>query len=152
MAEKQYVIFKLEDEKYGVDISGVSSIAERMEITPIPDSPATIAGMINLRGEIIPVVDLKKRFNIKINSEESASKNGRILIYNTSTRDIGFIVDDASQVLHFNEDDIESSEAILSGESKKFIAGIGKNDNDIYILLDFDKILSEEELGSIKNI
>ncbi len=152
MADQQYVIFKLENEKYGVDISNVSSIAEKTEITPIPDSPASIAGIINLRGDIIPVVDLKKRFNIAVVDDDKSSKDERILIYNTSDRDIGFIVDDASQVIYFSEDNIESSDAIIAGESKKFIWGIGKDGEDIYILLDFDKILSDDELGAIKNV
>ncbi len=150
MAERQFVIFRLEDEKYGVDISKVSSIADKIDITPIPDSPSSIAGMINLRGDIIPVVDLKKRFNI-ISTVEN-SKDERILIYNSSVREIGFIVDDASQVLHFDLDDIESADYILAGESQKFISGIGKDGEDIYILLDFDKILSDEEMYSIKSV
>ncbi len=152
MAEKQYIIFRLEDEKYGVDISGVSSIAEKINITPIPDSPKTIAGMINLRGDIIPVVDLKKRFNIMPSSQNGVSKDERILIYNTSTREIGFIVDDASQVLNINEQNIESPEVILLGESREFISGIAKDGNNMYILLDFDKILSSDEINSIKSI
>ncbi|WP_430886010.1 chemotaxis protein CheW [Fusibacter sp. JL216-2] len=142
MSDRQYVIFKLGDEKYGVEISNVGGITEFSSITKVPDAPAYIEGIINLRGDIIPIINLKTRFNIASTAENA---DPRIIVYNTNERDIGFVVDDASQVIRLEGKDIDPAPAIIAGKDRQFIAGVGKNDGEIIVLLDFEKILSEEE-------
>ncbi len=142
MSDRQYVIFKLGDEKYGVEISNVGGITEFSSITKVPDAPQYVEGIINLRGDIIPIINLKTRFNIATVAEDA---DPRIIIYNTKDRDIGFIVDDASQVLRLEAKDIDPAPAIITGKDRQFISGVGKFDGEIIVLLDFEKILSDEE-------
>lgn len=149
MTENQFVVFKLGDEKYGVDILNVSTISEYLEITRVPDAPNYVQGMINLRGDIIPVINLKRRFNIP---ETEVSDETRIIIYTIDGVAIGFLVDEASQVLRVDDNDIEETPAILRGADREYISGVGKYNNQIIILLDFSKILSDAERAEIEKL
>lgn len=149
MAEKQYVVFKLGNEKYCADIANVGSITEFDEITKVPNSPAYIEGVINLRGEVIPIVSLKKRFNVK---EAADSEDARIIIITYDGKNIGFLVDDASQVIRIDDENIEPTPAIIAGEDRKYISGVGKVDGTIVVLLDLIKILSDSEIKALDAI
>lgn len=149
MTENQFVGFMLGDEKYGVDILNVSTISEYLEITKIPDAPYYVEGIINLRGDIIPVINLKKRFNI---AETEISEETRIIIYTIEGVAIGFLVDEASQVLRVDDEDIEPTPAILRGTDREYISGVGKHEGKIIILLDFAKILSESERAEVTGL
>lgn len=149
MNDNQFVIFKLGQEKYGVDILKVGTISENLEITRVPDEPSYIEGIINLRGDIIPVVNLKKKFNIPLSDFNDET---RIIIYSIDGTDIGFIVDEASQVLKIDDEDIEPTPLILKGRDKDYISGIGKYEGEIIILLDFAKILTESEREEVTKI
>lgn len=149
MTENQFVVFKLGDEKYGVDILNVSTISEYLDITRVPDAPYYVQGLINLRGDIIPVINLKKRFNIP---ETEISEETRIIIYSIDGVDIGFLVDEASQVLRVDDKDIEATPSILRGADRSYISGVGKHDNHIIILIDFSKILSDTEREEIAHL
>jgi len=146
MTENQFVVFMLGDEKYGVDILNVSTISEYLEITKVPDAPVYVEGIINLRGDIIPVINLKKRFNI---AETSISDDTRIIIYSIDGVAIGFLVDEASQVLRIDDSQIEPTPTILKGADREYISGVGKHEGKIIILLDFAKILSDDERSDI---
>lgn len=150
MSEKQYVIFKLGDEKYGVDIMKVKEISEFKTSTKVPNAPYFIDGIINLRGEIIPIVNLKKRFNIKNN--DSVNSDTRIIVININSRNIGFVVDEASEVLRINDDDIEPAPEIITGVDRQYINGVGKLENTIVILLDLEKILTDEEKEKLEEM
>jgi len=149
MTENQFVVFKLGQEKYGVDILNVGTISEYLDITKVPDAPYYVEGMINLRGDIIPVINLKKRFNM---AESEISDETRIIIYSIDGIDIGFLVDEASQVLRVDEKDIEPTPAILRGQEREYISGVGKYENHIIILLDFSKVLNEAERAEITKL
>lgn len=149
MTDRQYVIFKLGNEEYGIAITDVREITEYKETTKLPNTPDFIDGVINLRGKIVPVINLKKRFNIK---ETSISENNRIIIVNIGDKQTGFIVDEASQVLTLDENDIEEPPELISGIHRKYIVGVGKVNNEIVILLDFVEILSEDEKLRINEI
>jgi len=149
MSDRQYVIFKLGDEKYGVDISNVGGITEFSTITKVPNAPQYIEGMINLRGDIIPIINLKTRFNIPVTEGDT---DPRIIVYNTKDRDIGFIVDDASQVLRLEGKDIDPAPSIITGKDRQFIDGVGKYEGEIIVLLDFEKILSDDETEELEEL
>jgi purine-binding chemotaxis protein CheW len=149
MSDRQYVIFKLGDEKYGVDISNVGGITEFTTITKVPDAPTYIEGIINLRGDIIPIINLKTRFKIATTADNA---DPRIIVYNTNERDIGFVVDDASQVLRLEDQNVEPAPTIIKGANRQFIDGVGKVDGEIIVLLDFEKILSEEETEMLEEL
>jgi len=149
MAENQFVIFKLGDEEYAVDILNVGGISEFREITKVPNSPAFIEGVINLRGDIIPIVNLKKRFNVP---EKAIDSDTRIIINNISGKDMGFLVDEASQVIKIDDSDIEPAPEIIRGSDREYISGVGKVNDKIVILLDLERILSDEEKKTVNEI
>ncbi|MCG8540609.1 MAG: chemotaxis protein CheW [Clostridia bacterium] len=149
MSEKQYVIFNLGNEEYGVDIMKVKEISEFKESTKVPNAPYFVDGIINLRGEIIPIVNLKKRFNIDNNDVDSDT---RIIVINLNERNVGFVVDEASQVLRINDNDIDPAPEIIAGIERQYITGVGKVDEKIIILLDLEKILTDEEKIKLKEM
>ncbi|SET36672.1 purine-binding chemotaxis protein CheW [Natronincola peptidivorans] len=149
MAEKQYVIFKLCGEEYGVEIDHVQEITEYKKATKVPNVPSFIEGVINLRGNITPIVSLKKKFNLQ---EDEIKDSNRIIIINLKNRHVGFIVDDASQVLTMDEKQIDNPPEILTGIDRQYIIGIGKVEEKIIIMLDLEKILSEDEKEEIQNM
>lgn len=137
MSEQQFVVFRLGRERYGADIRHISSISEPADITVVPNADSRIEGIINLRGDIIPLVNLKKQFNY---ADTQASEDSRIIIYRTENGVVGFHVDDASQVIHIDTADIDPTPEILRGTDREFIAGIGKVNGEIIILLDLDHL------------
>lgn len=149
MAENQFVIFKLGEERYAVDILNVGGISEFRDVTKVPNAPYFIDGIINLRGDIIPIVSLKKRFNIP---EKAVDSDTRIIINNIRGKDIGFVVDEASQVIKIDDADIEDAPDIVKGADRQYISGVGKVNDQIVILLNLEKILSEEEQKAVNTI
>ncbi|MEN1761892.1 chemotaxis protein CheW [Anoxynatronum sibiricum] len=145
--EKQYVVFKLNQEEYGVAISHVQEITEIKSITSVPNTPAFVEGIINLRGKIVPIVSIKKRFDLPLEGE---LEEQRIIIINLNEKQVGFIVDDASQVLTMDENQIESPPELIAGIDRDYIIGIGKVDEKIIVLLDLEKILSDKEKKEIE--
>jgi len=142
MAENQFVIFRLGNEMYAVDILNVGGISEYRDITNVPNAPYFIEGIINLRGDIIPIINLKKRFEIP---EKEVDPDTRIIINNIGGKDMGFIVDEASQVVKIDDENIEVAPEIIKGNERAYIHGVGKMGEDIVILLDLEKVLSDEE-------
>ncbi|MDD2482457.1 MAG: chemotaxis protein CheW [Lutispora sp.] len=149
MAETQFVVFKLGKEEYGVDIMQVKEIVSYKEPVKVPNTPNFIEGIINLRSEIKPIVNLKKRFNI---NGESIDEETRIIVMNIDSKQVGFIVDDASEVITISDDNIEAAPDIIAGVDRRYITGIGKVNDRILILLDLDKLLSVKEIESLEAI
>ncbi len=149
VSEKQYVIFNLGNEQYGVDIMNVKEISEFKESTKVPSAPYFVDGIINLRGEIIPIVNLKKRFGIE---NDEIDSDTRIIVINLNGRNVGFVVDEASQVLRINNDDIDPAPEIIAGVDRQYINGVGKVEDKIIILLDLEKILTDEEKVQLKEM
>lgn len=147
--EKQYVIFKLNKEEYGVEISHVQEITEIKSITTVPNTPAFVEGIINLRGKIVPIVSIKKRFHLP---QQGEMEEQRIIIINLKEKQVGFIVDDASQVLTLDESQIENPPELIAGIDRDYIIGIGKVEEKIIVLLDLEKILSEQEQKEIEKM
>ncbi len=142
MLEMQYVVFKLSMERFCVDISNVSNITEFDSITSVPNAPDYIAGIINLRGDIIPIIDLKKRFNI---IENERTHEARVIVISFSGKDVGFIVDSVSEVLRLPRKDIAETPALLKNLGNGYMTGVAKVNNSIAIVLDLELIFSEEE-------
>lgn len=149
MAELQFVVFKLGNEEYGVNIMQVKEIVSYKEPVKVPNTPKFIEGIINLRSQIIPIVNLKKRFNIP---GEAVCEETRIIVMNIDSKQVGFIVDDASEVRTISEEDIENAPDIIAGIERKYITGIGKIGERILILLDLDKLFDEQEKESLEAV
>ncbi len=147
--EKQLVVFNLGREVYAVDIGMVREIIHIQAITRVRGTPDSVEGVINLRGAVIPIVDLRKRFKLD-NIEQD--KNTRIVVVNCNGQDIGVIVDSVAEVLRIQVDSIEEAETIFSGEHLEHLLGIVKLSGRLIILLDMDRVLSHQELEALKNV
>lgn len=140
--EKQLVIFELADEYYGVDISCVESIIKMQEITRMPKSPAFVEGVTNLRGKVLPVIDLEKRFDIP---EHTRNHDTRIMVVNIDKLEVGMIVSAVSEVLTIDDTSIEPAPPMVTTINSNFIAGIARVDSRLVILLDLNQVLSQVE-------
>lgn len=138
----QLVSFKLGREEFAVDILKVQEINRMVEITKVPKSPDFVEGVINLRGKVIPIIDLRKKFNME---KHENSKETRIVVVDVSGNTVGLIVDSVSEVLRLPVDTVEAPPSIISGIDSEYIRGVGKLDDRLLILLDLNKILSSKE-------
>ncbi len=145
----QLVTFKLGSEEFGVDILKVQEINKMMSITKIPNAPNFIEGVINLRGKIIPIVDLRKRLGFK---NQEYDKSTRIIVVELDGLVLGFIVDSVSEVLRIPENTIEPPPSMVAGIESEYIEGVGKLDDRLLILLELKKIFSSPEKKDIENI
>lgn len=142
MAELQFVVFRLGNEEYGVNIMQVQEIGPYEKPVKVPNTPDFIEGVINLRGNVIPVISLKKRFNIP---GQELTDSTRTIVINFGDKQIAFIVDDASEVLTLDESDVQETPEIIAGIDRKYITGIGKHGDRLLIILDLSYLLSEQE-------
>ena len=140
--ERQLVVFELGDENFGVDISSVESIIKMQELTKVPHAPGFVEGVTNLRGVVLPVLDLRKRFSMPGIEE---SKDTRIVVSNIDGIKVGMIVDSVSEVLTVPETVIEATPPMISSVDTTFITGIAKLENRLIILLDLTRVLSTKE-------
>ena len=141
-SEQQLVVFDLANEVYGMDIGVVLEIIRMQEITKVPRTPEFVEGIINLRGKIIPVVDLRKRFSLPVTDETA---DNRIVVVDIDGQGIGMVVDAVAEVMRITSGSIEPpSEAITTQESD-YLLGIAKLDDRLIILLDMNKLLLKEE-------
>ncbi len=147
MSERQYVIFKLDKEEYGVDIMHVKEISEYKESMKVPNVPKFIDGIVNYRGVVTPVINLRKKFNLDLIDINS---NTRIIIIYLAGKQVGFLVDDASQVLTIDQKDVDPAPELITGIEQKFISGIAKVADRMIILLDLENVLSDEEKKNIE--
>lgn len=140
--EHQLVVFELGNEHYGVDISAVEAIIKMQPITVVPHTPHFVEGVTNLRGSVLPVIDLRKRFGL---SSEVISKSSRIVVIVLGKTKIGMIVDAVSEVMRVQDDAIEPPPSMVTTVDTTFIIGIAKIGDKLVILLDLSKVLSLQE-------
>ena len=147
----QLVGFGVGLERFGVDILAVQEIIRSTDVTPVPNSPSFVEGVINLRGDIIPVIDLRKRLSL-YKAETPIEKNW-VLILSIGNRVVGFIVDNVSEVLKIAEEDIDPPpNIVIAGLENQYIRGVCEIDNKLLIILDFDSILFNEEYYALKDM
>lgn len=139
---KQYVVFKLGREEYGLDIQKVTTIEKVMAIARVPKTPSFIKGVINLRGEIIPIMDLRSRFNLP---ETEATEDTRIIIIKIEEISVGLVVDAVDEVMQLTEDSVESLNSFSNDLSMDYILGVGKIDNRIVTLLNLEILIKMAE-------
>ncbi|MDL1909778.1 chemotaxis protein CheW [Chloroflexi bacterium CFX6] len=150
--EQQLVIFELAEELYGIDIAMVESIIKMQAITAIPRAPAFVEGVTNLRGKILPVIDLRKRFGFPL---EEITKDTRIVVVEMNEVAVGIVVDEVNEVLRVNPANIEPPPPIVTTVDSSFIRGIARVAERLVILLDLDKTLStneRSELGAMPSV
>jgi purine-binding chemotaxis protein CheW len=147
----KYLTFTLEKEEYGIGILKVKEIIGMMPITSVPRAPAYVKGVINLRGKVIPVLDLRKKFNME--TIEYSERTCIIVIEidsESSTVLIGIVVDAVSEVLNIREEEIEETPAFGAKLNTDYILGMAKMEGGVKILLNIDKVLSNEEISILE--
>ncbi|MBN1500429.1 MAG: purine-binding chemotaxis protein CheW [Spirochaetes bacterium] len=150
MSSMQVVNFKVGGEEYGIEILKVQEILKLPKITKLPKSADYIIGIIDLRGQVIPIIDLGKRFGIKINVKES---DLRAIVVDINGKKVGLAIDSVSHVVRVEGKDIEPPPPIVKGISGRYIIGIAKIDSGFVVILDITQIFSVEELMHLnKNV
>jgi purine-binding chemotaxis protein CheW len=143
----QVIVFDLQDEKYGVEISQVREIIKPTQITRIPNAPDFVEGVINLRGQITTIINLRKRFNME---PKEVDGNTRIIVVEYDNAVIGMMVDTVNEVKYLSSKDIEHLPSIITTRSEaKFLKGVGKLEDGLLILIDLNKVLNENEIEGI---
>ena len=146
--EGKYLTFSMANEEYGIGILKIREIIGMMPITSVPQTPAFVKGVINLRGKVIPVMDLRLRFNM-----DSIDYNERTCIIvveifgQSATVQIGIVVDSVSEVLNIKQDEIEDTPTFGTSLNTDFILGMAKMEGGVKILLDIDQVLTSDELS-----
>ena len=148
--EIQLVVFTLKQAdcicEYGVPITKVQEIIPMANPTKLPQAPDFVEGIINLRGRIIPIIDLKKRFDI---GASNITAESRSVVVEVEGQTVGIIVDEVSEVLRLSTDSIESPPTVIGGITSEYLTGVGKLQDRLLILLDMDKIFSDQEKNEL---
>lgn len=142
----QLVTFSIGSEEFGVDILKVIEIIRTMEITKVPKAPVFVEGVINLRGLVIPIIDLRRRFGL---AEKAGDSDTRIIVIEINGMSVGFVVDSVSEVLRIPTNTVEPAPPVVAGVDSDYISGVGKLEDRLLILLDLDKLLSSDDLESL---
>jgi purine-binding chemotaxis protein CheW len=145
--EGKYLAFILGNEIYGIEILRVREIIGLMDVTTVPQTPEYMKGVINLRGKVIPVIDLRLKFSML---EEEHTQETCVIVVEVNNTSIGIIVDSVSEVMEINSGEIEESLSFGQGIETDYIMGMGKVQKKIIILLDIEAVLSSEELEVVK--
>ena len=140
---QQYVIFSINDQTYGIEILKIKEVIGYRKITPLPNMRGFIKGIINLRGVVLPVFDLRKKFNLP---ETTYSLFHTIIVMEISGRVMGVIVDEISDVVKLLPEEVQATFNLPPGIKTEYMKGIGKKESELMVLLDIDRLLSPEEL------
>lgn len=143
--ELQLVSFNIGSEEFGVDILKVQEINRMVEITKVPQAPHYVEGVINLRGKVIPIIDLRKRFNLEVKQYD---KSTRIVVVNINGHVMGMIVDAVSEVLRLQSSTIEPPPEIVTGVNAEYIKGVAKLEDRLLIFLDLSRVVDAVEMAT----
>jgi purine-binding chemotaxis protein CheW len=145
----QLVTFSIGEEEFGVDILKVQEIIRTMEITKVPRAQDFVEGVINLRGKVIPIIDLRRRFGL---DSKPHDKHTRIIVIEINSMIVGFVVDSVSEVLRIPAGTVEPPPPVVAGVESEYISGVGKLHDRLLILLDMDKLLSGEDMAALSQL
>ncbi len=145
----QLVSFNVGTEEFGIDILKVQEINRMVDITRVPRAPQFVEGIINLRGKVIPIIDIRKRFNMELAEHD---KNTRIVVVDIAGQIMGMVVDSVSEVLRIPASTIEPTPEVVSSIDSDYIRGVAKLEDRLLIYLDLSKILSGEERETLAQL
>jgi purine-binding chemotaxis protein CheW len=145
--ENHLVVFDLANEYYGVDIAAVEAITKMQPITVVPRAPQFVEGVTNLRGKVLPVIDLRKRFGLPASA---ATKESRIVVVEMNSSTVGIVVDGVSEVLRLSPEAVEPPSPFVTTVDSAFIKGIAKLTERLIILLDLGKVLTSQEKTDLR--
>ncbi|MBJ6363399.1 chemotaxis protein CheW [Paenibacillus sp. GCM10012307] len=144
------IVFALGNEEYGIEVDKVRTIERMLPITRVPKTPAFIKGVINLRGVVVPVIDLRGRFGLP---ETEQTENSRTIIVAVNELEVGFIVDAANDVIDINTDAIDSPPEVVGGIKAKYLRGVAKmGDERLLIMLNLAEVLNRSEIIQIEDL
>ncbi len=138
----QWVTYHLEDEVYGINVMQVQEVLRITEIAPVPGAPSYVLGIINLRGNVVTVIDTRSRFGLMPKEADDLS---RIIIVEVNGKVIGMLVDSVAEVVYLHQSEIDSAPNVSNDDSSRFIQGVCSREDYLLIIVDVDKFLSEEE-------
>lgn len=147
--EKKIIVFSLGHEEYGVEVEKVKTIERMQKLTRVPKTPVFIKGVINLRGVVIPVIDLRSRFGLP---EMELTDNSRMIIVSTGDIEVGMIVDSANDVADLDSDLVENPPEIVGGIRAKYLDGIAKIGDRLLVLLNLEQVLNKQELLQLEEL
>lgn len=142
----QWVTFRLDNEKYGIRVMQVQEVLRMTEIAPVPGAPDYVLGIINLRGNVVTVIDSRKRFGL---SEAEADDSTRIVIIEAEKHVVGILVDSVAEVVDLQTSEIDAAPNVGNDESSKYIQGVSSREKELLILVDVNKLLSDDEWDDV---
>ncbi|OPX46460.1 chemotaxis protein CheW [Ruminiclostridium hungatei] len=149
MADIQVVVFTLNNELCSVEASMVFKIEKYGEVSHIPEMPDYIKGLYDLRGRVVPIVDLNKKFNM---GASEITKKTKIIISEKDGQLFGFMVNNVLEIINLNEASIDRSDAIIKVNNKKYITGVGKKDEKLFSIIDLNEILRQDEVEQVTEV
>ncbi len=145
----QWVTFQLDDETYGINVMQVQEVLRYSEIAPVPGAPNYVLGIINLRGNVVTVIDTRLRFGLQ---PTEVTDSTRIVIIESEKQVIGILVDSVAEVVYLKTSEIDSAPNVGTDESARFIQGVSNRDDELLILVDLDKMLTDDEWDEISRL
>ncbi|GAB2709381.1 chemotaxis protein CheW [Aliiglaciecola sp. 3_MG-2023] len=145
----QWVTYRLGDETYGINVMQVQEVLRHTEIAPVPGAPDYVLGIINLRGNVVTVIDTRTRFGLP---PHEITDSTRIVIIESEEQVVGILVDSVAEVVYLRSSEIDSAPNVGTEESAKFIQGVSNRDGELLILVDLNKLLSDEEWDEIGDL
>lgn len=145
----QWVTFQVDDETYGINVMQVQEVIRLPEIAPVPGAPDSVMGIINLRGNVVTVIDARKRFGL---ASKKADEATRIVIIETQQQVVGILVDNVSEVVELRATEIEAAPSVGNSKSARFIAGVFSRNGELLILVDVDKLLTPDEWMEVSGL
>lgn len=145
----QWVTFQLEEETYGINVMQVREVLRYTEIAPVPGAPDYVLGIINLRGNVVTVIDTRSRFGLM---EGEITDNTRIIVIESELQVIGILVDSVAEVVYLRSSEIDTTPSVGTDESTKFIQGVSNREGKLLILVDLNKLLSDDEWDEMAHL
>ncbi|MEN9464505.1 MAG: hypothetical protein RL217_686 [Pseudomonadota bacterium] len=145
----QWVTFRLENETYGINVMQVQEVLRYSEIAPVPGAPSYVLGIINLRGNVVTVIDTRLRFGL---STADTTDQTRIVIIEAENQVVGILVDAVAEVVYLRQSEIETTPNVGNEESAKFIQGVCHKNDELLILVDLEKMMTDEEWSEIQGL
>lgn len=145
----QWVTYRLGEETYGINVMQVQEVLRYTEIAPVPGAPDYVLGIINLRGNVVTVIDTRARFGLP---PTETTDNTRIVIIESDEQVVGILVDSVAEVVYLKTSEIDSAPNVGTEESAKFIQGVSNRDGELLILVDLNKLLTDDEWDEISKI
>lgn len=145
----QWVTFRLEEETYGINVMQVQEVLRYSEIAPVPGAPSYVLGIINLRGNVVTVIDTRSRFGLP---SAEVTDNTRIVVIEAENQVVGILVDAVAEVVYLKQSEIETTPNVGNEESAKFIQGVCHKNDELLILVDLEKMLNDDEWSEIQGL